>query len=92
MARSYKIITLGCKVNQVESAFISESLKESGWRAVSSGETADVSIINTCIVTSKASYQSRQAIRRAIRENPSGKIAAVGCYAQVFPMKSIPVS
>ena len=85
MSQSYKIITLGCKVNQVESAYFSESLRESGWRAAAPGEAADISIINTCIVTRKASYQSRQAIRRAIRENPSGKVAAVGCYAQVFP-------
>ncbi len=44
-----------------------------------------LSVVNTCIVTQRASYQSRQAIRRAIRENPEGTVAAVGCYAQVFP-------
>jgi len=38
-----------------------------------------------CIVTATASYQSRQAIRRAIRENPQAIIAVVGCYGQVFP-------
>ena len=27
----------------------------------------------------------RQAIRKAIRENPKAKVAAVGCYAQAFP-------
>jgi len=44
-----------------------------------------VNIVNTCIVTQKASYQSRQAIRKAIRENPSALTAATGCYAQAFP-------
>jgi threonylcarbamoyladenosine tRNA methylthiotransferase MtaB len=48
-------------------------------------EKADVSVVNTCIVTQRASHQSRQAIRKAIRENPAGMVAAVGCYAQVFP-------
>lgn len=43
-----------------------------------------MSIINTCIVTQRASYQSRQAIRQVIRENPDGLTMAVGCYAQVF--------
>jgi threonylcarbamoyladenosine tRNA methylthiotransferase MtaB len=83
--RSFKIITLGCKVNQYESAFLMESLINSGWLQASKDETADVTVVNTCIVTQRAAYQSRQAIRKAIRENSSGMTAAVGCYAQVFP-------
>jgi len=83
--RTFNIITLGCKVNQYESAYLEERLRESGWLKVSKSEQADVTIINTCIVTNRASSQSRQAIRKAIKENPSGLIAAVGCYAQVFP-------
>ena len=41
--------------------------------------------MNTCIVTLRAAHQSRQAIRKAIRENPGASVAAVGCYAQAFP-------
>jgi len=85
MTKSFKIVTLGCKINQYESAFLEEELAYSGWRKTVSGEKADVSVINTCIVTQTASQQSRQAIRKAIRENPNGMVAAVGCYAQVFP-------
>ena len=85
MSKLFNIVTLGCKVNQYESAYMEESLIRAGWRPISKNEKADISIINTCIVTKRASYQSRQAIRKAIRENPSGKTAAVGCYAQVFP-------
>jgi threonylcarbamoyladenosine tRNA methylthiotransferase MtaB len=83
--RTFKIITLGCKVNQYESAYLEERLRDSSWLKVSKTNQADVTIINTCIVTNRASSQSRQAIRKAIKENPSGLIAAVGCYAQVFP-------
>ena len=82
---SLKIITLGCKVNQYESAYLKESLVRKGWREASPNERADVTVINTCIVTLRATQQSRQAIRKAIRENPVGKVAAIGCYAQVFP-------
>ncbi|MCJ7593764.1 MAG: tRNA (N(6)-L-threonylcarbamoyladenosine(37)-C(2))-methylthiotransferase MtaB, partial [Desulfobacterales bacterium] len=84
MKKTFKIITLGCKVNQYESAFLREALERAGWSQVSRDEEADVCIVNTCIVTQGASYQSRQAIRKAIRENPVGMTAAVGCYAQVF--------
>ena len=83
--KSFKVITLGCKVNQYESAYLKDSLAGAGWQQAGKDETSDVVIINTCIVTQKAAHQSRQAIRKAIRENPDGYIAAVGCYAQALP-------
>jgi len=85
MEKSFKIITLGCKVNQYESAYLKDSLARAGWRQAGNGERADVSVVNTCIVTQKAGHQSRQEIRKAVRDNPQGMVAAIGCYAQVFP-------
>ena len=85
MGKTFKILTLGCKVNQCESAYLREALMQTGWVPAGKGRLADVNIVNTCIVTQRASYQSRQAIRKAIRENPSALTAATGCYAQTFP-------
>jgi threonylcarbamoyladenosine tRNA methylthiotransferase MtaB len=85
LSKRYKIITLGCKVNQYETASIQERLASEDYQPTENSIDADFIIVNTCIVTQKASYQSRQAIRRAIKENPSAKIAVVGCYPQVFP-------
>ncbi|MFZ7113521.1 MAG: tRNA (N(6)-L-threonylcarbamoyladenosine(37)-C(2))-methylthiotransferase MtaB [Desulfatiglandales bacterium] len=85
MNKTFKIVTLGCKVNQYESAYLRESLMDAEYAPVSEDEEADITVVNTCIVTQRAAYQSRQAIRKAIRDNPSGRTAAVGCYAQVFP-------
>ena len=82
---SFKIITLGCNVKQFESASLKASLLDLGLKELGKGGEAEVTVINTCIVTQRASYQSRQAIRKAIRENPSGAVAAIGCYGQVFP-------
>jgi len=82
---TFRVITLGCKVNQYESACLEKRLKETGWNPAGRDEKADLVVINTCIVTQRASYQSRQAIRKAIRENPGCIAAAVGCYGQVFP-------
>ena len=82
---SFRILTLGCKVNQYESASLRASLLDMGLKEAGKGEDAEVTVINTCIVTQSASTQSRQAIRKAIRENPSGAVAAIGCYGQVFP-------
>ena len=85
MFKTFKVVTLGCKVNQYESAFIEESLNRAGWQRAAHGASADVLVINTCIVTHKAAHQSRQAIRKAVRENPGSRVAAIGCYPQAFP-------
>jgi len=82
--KTFRVITLGCKVNQYESACLEERLKDTGWIRADKNSRADLVVINTCIVTQRASYQSRQAIRRAIRENPGCVAAAVGCYGQTF--------
>jgi len=80
--KKYKIMTLGCKVNHFESEAIDQYLKNSKWHNAGSKENADAVIINTCTVTQKASMQSRQAIRQAIRSNPDARIIVTGCYAQ----------
>ncbi|UCH21904.1 MAG: tRNA (N(6)-L-threonylcarbamoyladenosine(37)-C(2))-methylthiotransferase MtaB [Deltaproteobacteria bacterium] len=83
--KSFKILTLGCKVNQAESEAIAQCLETADLNPAPEGQAADLCIINTCTVTQKASMQSRQAIRRAIRSNPKAKIIVTGCYAQTAP-------
>lgn len=77
------IKTLGCRQNQCESEALQESLRRDGYTAVDSDDAADLFIINTCSVTKEADADSRQAIRRAVRRNPSAKVVVTGCYAQV---------
>ncbi len=85
--RTVSVTTLGCKVNQVESESLCAELQSFGWDISNETKPAGVCIINTCTVTQKASMQSRQAIRRAIRENPGSVIVATGCYAQSEPLE-----
>ncbi len=81
----FKITTLGCKVNQCESDAIAKQLKSWDWLLALENEPSEICIINTCTVTQKASMQSRQAVRQAIRLNPSARIVVTGCYAQTEP-------
>lgn len=81
-ARRVGITTLGCKVNQYESAALAEDLQKY-FVLVPFNSTADIYIINTCTVTAFSDFQARQLIRRAHRTNPSAKILVTGCYAQV---------
>ena len=85
--QKFKIITLGCKVNQAESAAIANQLQQQAIKAVDGQEPADLCIINTCTVTGKASMQSRQAVRQAMRANPNARIVVTGCYAQTAPQE-----
>lgn len=77
------LATLGCKVNQFESASFITGFKEAGCESVSFADSADIYIINTCAVTGRAAQQSRQLLRRAMRTNPEARIMVTGCYAQI---------
>jgi threonylcarbamoyladenosine tRNA methylthiotransferase MtaB len=79
------IATLGCKVNQFESEALMASLEQQGYHLVSFEEGAEITIINTCTVTQRADFQSRQMVRRAHRFNPESLIVVTGCYSQVDP-------
>lgn len=80
------ITTLGCKVNQCESESLYAEMERIHSIERLQSAPADICIINTCTVTQKASMQSRQAIRKAIRENPEALIIVTGCYAQSEPL------
>ena len=77
------IQTLGCKVNQSESAFMEGLLRNNNYEVVKQSENPDICIINTCTVTAKSDYQSRQLIRKSIRSG--ARVIATGCYAQLRP-------
>lgn len=74
--------TLGCKVNQADTASMEKLFLRSGHQLVSFDGEADVYIINTCVVTNTGQRKSRQTIHRAIRKNPNALIVVTGCYPQ----------
>jgi threonylcarbamoyladenosine tRNA methylthiotransferase MtaB len=78
------ITTLGCKINQYDSAVIQNRLEENH-SFVPFEEPADCYIINTCTVTDRADWEARQLVRRAKRLSPGAKVLVTGCYAQVNP-------
>lgn len=83
--------TLGCKVNQQETASLVELFRERGFKRVAFKSKADVYVINTCTVTHTADQKSRQMIRRAISQQPDAVVAVVGCYSQVSPQELLAI-
>ncbi len=78
---SFKILTLGCKVNTYESNVMRELLLKEGYKEVGHKEPADIVIINTCSVTNVADQKSRKMIRKSAKENPK-VLCIVGCMSQ----------
>ena len=77
--------TLGCKVNQYESEYMSELLKSAGFEIVSPNEEADYYIINSCTVTATADQKTRQNVRKFKRKHPLSTVILTGCMPQAFP-------
>lgn len=81
----FAISTLGCKVNQYDSAVIEERLSAAGFERGEFEQPADVYIVNTCTVTDRADVESRRLARRARRLNPRARVIMTGCMAQASP-------
>ena len=86
------VTTLGCKVNQFESAAFLSELAQREVELVPFSHPADIYIINTCAVTARAGAQSRQLIRRALRANPEARLIVTGCYAQIAAQEILDIA
>ena len=75
--------TLGCKLNFAETSTIGKLLQQKGVRSVSSGETPDICVINSCTVTELANKKCRQEIRKIVKTYPDALVVVTGCYAQL---------
>lgn len=67
-----EIVTFGCRLNIHESEAMKTVI----------GSRNDLTVVNSCAVTTEAARQARQAIRRLKRDNPERRIAVTGCAAQ----------
>ncbi len=84
--------TLGCRLNQAETAVIEARLRRDGYRVVELGEPTDLLVVNTCSVTDEAERTCRYVIRKTLRHSPGAFVAVTGCYAQtgVQELRTIP--
>lgn len=74
--------TLGCRLNQAETALLADRLRRDGYELVEFGRPTDLLVLNTCSVTENAEKDCRYAVRRTLRHSPHAFVAVTGCYAQ----------
>ena len=74
--------TVGCKVNQYDTAAMKTFLARHDCSIVPFAEQAHAYIVNSCTVTDRADAESRRLARRAKRLNPRARVILTGCFAQ----------
>ena len=83
------VTTLGCKLNQLDSAELAGALRGAAPRGtvttVDDPSRARLIVVNTCTVTAAADADARRTIRRRRRESPDALIVATGCFAERDP-------
>lgn len=76
------VFTLGCKMNEVESASLMRGLEKRGWEVTDELGYADLYLLNTCAVTAEAEKKSRQAVTRMRKYNKSAPVVVCGCASE----------
>lgn len=81
-------LSLGCKLNQIESESIAAKFTAAGFKIAKPGDDTPggrvvLTIINTCTVTGKAEQKARHSIRDLLRQDPDSLVLVTGCYAQL---------
>jgi threonylcarbamoyladenosine tRNA methylthiotransferase MtaB len=74
VGKGIETLTFGCRLNTYESEVMKAEAEKAGLE--------DALIVNSCAVTAEAVRQTRQAIRKARRDNPERRIIVTGCAAQ----------
>src|SRR5712664_2177581 len=85
--------TLGCRMNQYDTAALRKRLLAAGLSESQPGDRdAELIVVNTCTVTRRADQEARQLIRKLHRDSPGSRIIVTGCYAQRAPdeLRSLP--
>lgn len=80
---SYRVSTLGCRVNRADSLRIERELAGRGYRRALSGEVPTVWVVNTCAVTGEGMRKSRKLVRRCA--GSGARVVVTGCGADFDP-------
>jgi len=85
-ARTFRVTSLGCAKNLVDSEGLAGQLTRAGWRLVADGP-ADLVVVNTCGFVEDAAQESVDVLLAEIDEKRAGRVrwlAAAGCLPQKY--------
>jgi threonylcarbamoyladenosine tRNA methylthiotransferase MtaB len=73
--------TIGCRLNQADTAQISSQFQQAGYRVVPFGEACDVAVIHSCTITHQAERTCLKVSRQARRQGARVVVLA-GCAVE----------
>ncbi len=71
---------LGCRLNEAELENWAREFNAAGHHIVNTAADADITVLNTCAVTTEAVRKSRKLINRSRRDNPAARLVVSGCF------------
>ena len=77
--------TVGCRLNQAETAQIAAQFEAAGYMVVPFGQPCDVCVVHTCTITREAERKCLQYARTARRASPDTFVILAGCAVNVEP-------
>lgn len=80
--RRVSFYTVGCRLNQAETAVLVDRFKAMGYEPVPFGKATDMLVVNSCAVTDQAEADCRRVVRQTLHRSPDAFVAVIGCYAQ----------
>jgi threonylcarbamoyladenosine tRNA methylthiotransferase MtaB len=86
MSHAILLKSIGCRTNQEEMATLAGRLVSVGNTIVESLDSADIVIVNTCLVTALTEAKTRRIISTIAKKRPQAKICITGCLAQHSPL------
>jgi threonylcarbamoyladenosine tRNA methylthiotransferase MtaB len=79
--------TIGCRLNQAETARMSAVCGAAGYETVPFGDDCDVAVVHGCAVTQSAESDSLRAARLAVTRGGNPLVLLAGCAAAYAPFK-----
>ena len=85
IAITASVVTLGCRLNQADSALLCDRLRRCGFQIVDEDyeESPNLVVINSCTVTATAARKTRQLLTSIRHKHPYAYIILTGCAAEV---------
>ena len=85
------IVTLGCRLNQADSALLCDRLTKAGFKIVEEDgeDSPNLIVVNSCAVTATAARKTRQTLAALRRKHPYAYIILTGCAAEADPDEAV---
>src|SRR5512137_613049 len=75
----YHIWTIGCQMNKADSESITAFLEQCGYRPTSKPDSADIVVLNSCVVRQSAESKVANKIDALRRLDDGRTLAVTGC-------------